>query len=246
MIKIRLSFIAFILFAHSAIAQNEEIVPKKYSFGIGVGANNWFGSREIYNKEILKTGATTFNNIGFNIALDCGYFHNEKTCIESGVGLTQYSFAGDLSLSKITFGDLLNPATGLFYQTHFQLTSVEVAYNLTSLTLPIRIRYLTNKGNWRFTMSTGLLNNFLLAQKVSGQVILNNRSTNEGTAKSQYGYATYTATAMAGAGIRLQLKGSGYLQMEPQFQYQFTRINKNGEEEHPFGVAVLFSGGMVF
>lgn len=246
MVKIVHCLVVFFLFVHAVIAQKEETDPKKYSLGINVGTNHWFGANQNYGSAILKTGANTFNGMGFNFALDCGYFINEVTCLETGIGITRNFLSSEISAATLTFGDLLNPATGLIYQTNFLPTKIESKFVFSSLSFPFRIRYLTTKGNWRFTMSTGILNNFLIDQKFSGQVTFSNRQPDEGSAKSHYSYTTYTASVSLSAGVRFQLNGNYYLQLEPKMLYQITRVNKSGNEAHPFGVAAIFSSGVVF
>lgn len=153
--------------------------------------------------------------LGFTGNLFAGYMLSERFGIEVGLG---YALRGwELDLSKLTFGDIIDPRRGFIYNTNDVIGSIREEFHY--LTIPVRGTCTLGHGRFRFIGGLGLSTDLL--QKAERVSILNG----ERLTYERLGVEEIDLTAIASAGVVLRLGSKGSLRLEPTVRHGLLPVN---------------------
>lgn len=153
--------------------------------------------------------------LGFSGNLFAGYVLSERFSIEVGLG---YALRGwELDLSRLTFGDIIDPRRGFIYNTNDVIGSIREEFHY--LTFPVRGTCTLGRGRFRFIGGLGLSTDLL--QKAERVSILNG----ERLTYERLGVEEIDLTAIASAGVVLRLGSKGSLRLEPTVRHGLLPVN---------------------
>ena len=223
----RLLFSALLLLVMSARAQ-EAKTPSR--FRLGVNASPYMVYRTLApteHNDFIDGYVDAKNDVeqprsGYTTTLFIAYTINKHFGLEAGLG---YALRGwQIDLSKLTFGDAIEPRRGFIYTTNEgELRAIRRDFRY--LNLPLRATFSIGKGRTRCITSLGIEVNYLL--KATSTLVFDERSRTEVP-----GYNTFNLSPTISAGVSRSLGERYELRLEPTFRYAFLSMEDSPVNTH--------------
>jgi hypothetical protein len=172
--------------------------------------------------------------LGFTGNFFVGYSFSERIALEIGAG---YALRGwEIDISKLTFGDAIDPRRGFIYNTNDVLGPVREDFHF--IHVPVRATCTLGQGRLRFIGSIGAAADFLLRAQHVGFW------NGERRAQDMDGFRALDLTAIASVGAAIRVWERNIIRVEPTFRHGLLNLRENdpiGVRLWGYGIALGFA-----
>lgn len=210
--KLFIPLISIALVTGTVRAQDAPVKPDTPRFQVGVQASVdhayrtlALGQRSDISERVMNgRNSAEEARLGHSATLFMGYAFSSRFGLEVGIG---HALRGwQLDISKLSFGDQIEPRRGYIYATHEELKAVRRDFHY--LDIPVRGTLTFGKGPIRWITTAGVSINLLL--KATSTVVLGDHSST-----NVDGYRPIDLAAVFGTGLIGDVGRKGSIRIEP-------------------------------